>query len=360
MNSIFSHMKHQIDKRRLLGNLRELKISQKSIDFASNDYLGLLHDNYFGCLVGSSGSRLLTGNTARYVELENEIAHFHEEEAGLIFNSGYCANLGLLSTLATSQDTVIHDQDVHASIHDAIKLSRAKALPFRHLDCNHLAHRLTQGIGRVFVCVESIYSCDGRASQLDEVSRLCQLAGAHLIVDEAHATGWYGDKGEGAVQSHGLQGKIFARVHTFSKALGGQGAIVVGSSLLRDYLINFARPFIYTTALPPMSLSVICAAYRALTSLKETREKLIHLITYFRENIKKCTVQWEDSFSPIQCVRIRGNHEVKKKAEQLQQEGFDVRPLLSPTVKRGKECLRICLHAFNKTEEIDALIERLI
>ena len=370
MHSLSAALQQRLDKRKNNGNYRQLMPSSDgSIDFASNDYLGFLHDGILDTLMkegpqrangwGSGGSRLLTGHSLDFDRLEQEIARFHQAEAGLIFNSGYSANLGLLSSIASSGDSVIYDQAVHASLHDAVRISGAQVFPFRHNDPMHLRRRLQQARGRIFVCIESVYSCNGLQPPLVEIAQICREAGAHLIVDEAHATGWLGEKGKGAVQMHGLQGKVFARVHTFSKALGGQGAIVLGSSALREYLINFARPFIYTTALPSYSLAVIRCAYRALENFQDRRLMLHGLIDYFRKKCQDQGLSFEQSLSPIQCLPIPGNEAVKKTATRLQNEGFNVRPLLSPTVRRGKECLRICLHAFNTTHDIDELFRRL-
>lgn len=367
MNQHLTVFQQRLDQRRSRGNYRELTAARIGcVDFASNDYLGFLRDGILDEIMskcherqscGAGGSRLLTGHSRYYEMLEADIACFHQEEAGLIFNSGYVANLSLLPAVTAPGDTIIYDQEVHASLHDAVKLARVRAFPFRHQDLGHLSRRLEQARGRVFVCIESVYSCDGSLADLPEVHRLCQQAGAHLIVDEAHATGWLGAKGEGAIQMHGLQGKVFARVHTFSKALGGQGAIVLGSALLREYLINFARPFIYTTALPRYSLAVIRCAYQALEACAGKREQVQKLIHYFRKKARERSLSFEDSTTVIQCLRIPGNEAVKKAAGKLQQKGFDVRPFLRPTVGRGKECLRICLHAFNTEEEIHTLLE---
>jgi len=370
MNSLHAAFEQRLNRRRINGTYRELTISlNECIDFASNDYLGILHNRLLDALIekegreaiswGSGGSRLLTGNSLYCEELEREIAQFHQAEAGLIFNSGYAANLGILTAVASPGDTIIYDQDVHASLHDAVRLSRAKPLPFRHGDLAHLARRLEQARGEVFVCAESVYSCDGSQPDLAEIQRQCQSKGAHLIVDEAHATGWLGPKGVGVVQMLGLQGQVFARVHTFSKALGGQGAIVLGSSTLREYLLNFSRPFIYTTALPSRSLAAVRCAYKSLENFQGVRERLQSTIQYFRSKVKEHALTFEDSHSVIQNFRIPGNEAVKITARRLQGEGFDVRPLVSPTVRRGKECLRMCLHAFNTEEEIDALLNLL-
>jgi 8-amino-7-oxononanoate synthase len=375
VNTLSTFFQDRLEKRCRQGNLRELKNPQNHlIDFASNDYLGLLHDGILHALIeketrivgleqgnqrgyGATGSRLLTGNSQYYEELEKEIAQFHQAEAGLIFNSGYLAILGLLSAIVHPQSTVIYDIGSHASLYDALKITRVNALPFRHQDLDHFVQCLKRATGEIFVCVASIYSCDGTQSDLKKIHEYCQQVGAHLIVDEAHATGYLGELGEGAVQMVGIQSEVFARLHTFGKALGAQGSIVLGSSLLREYLINFARPLIYTTALPLNSLIAIRCAYQALQTFPECQKQLKTCIQYFIEKNQKIAFSLISSTSPIQCLKVPGNQLVRQMAEKLRQKGFNVSPLLSPTVRRGDECLRICLHAFNTFEEIDLLIE---
>jgi 8-amino-7-oxononanoate synthase len=375
MIPLMNDLQRGLESRRQKGNLRELKCSSsEKIDFASNDYLGLLHEGILHSFVeeemeklgegkkkmyGATGSRLLTGNNLEYEELEKEIAFFHQAASGLIFNSGYLANLSILTAILRREDSVVFDSGVHASIHDALKYSQAEKLPFKHHDLDQFSMCLQRAKGRIFVCVESVYSCDGTQCDLKAIHYGSQKAGAHLIVDEAHATGCMGKNGMGLVQMDGLQDQVFARVHTFGKALGGQGAIVLGSSSLRDYLINFSRPLIYTTALPPYSLLVIRSAYRALQAFPHLRHQLDRRIHFFGEMIKGTALPIAHTPSPIQCLKIPNNEAVKRASVYLRNQGFDVRPLLSPTVRRGEECLRICVHAYNTEEEIERLIKLL-
>jgi 8-amino-7-oxononanoate synthase len=195
---------------------------------------------------------------------------------------------------------------------------------------------------------------DGDQAPLAEMAALCGRYGAHLIVDEAHATGVIGGKGEGLVQALGLQRECFARVHTFGKAVGCHGAVVLGSQRLRDYLVNFSRPFIYTTALPASAMAAIRTAYGLFPAMHEERAHLKELITRFRE--ARIGFARLDSLTSIQGVVVPGNEEVRALAEKLQREGLDIRPILYPTVPKGSERLRIVLHAFNTKEELDKLI----
>lgn len=346
------------------GALRRLSLMDKKIDFSSNDYLGFAKSERLYESVckkedriklsnGSGGSRLLTGNSKLAETLEDKLAKAHNTEAALIFNSGYDANMGLFSSIANKEDIILYDELVHASIHDGIKLSRATSFPFRHNDTHHLEQRLKAAKGNIIVAVESIYSMDGDAAPLKEMAELCKKCGANLIIDEAHATGIFG---KGLVQELKLDDKAFARIHTFGKALGCHGAVVVGSSILRDYLVNYARSFIYTTALPLHSLLTIESAYELLGKSEEEISKLHQNIKYFRGRIKGKT-GWSASSSSIQCLIVPGNEQVKKLAQALQANDMDVRPIMSPTVPKGKERLRICLHSYNTFEEIDRLLQ---
>ena len=310
---------------------------------------------------GSTGSRLLTGNVAYAEQLEKRIAKFHNAANSLIFNSGYDANIGLFSSLGKTGSTIVYDELVHASVRDGIKLSAASAFMFRHNDLKHLEERLKIATGLIYVAIETIYSMDGDHSPLKEIALLCKKYKANLIVDEAHATGIKANKGKGLVQEFKIEKDIFARVHTFGKALGCHGAVILGSELLRSYLINFSRSFIYTTALPLKSLVTINQAYQLLEKSNPEIKKLDFLIERFKSRISKNKdIQLIESYSPIQCIVITGNEEVKRISKLLEKSGFDVRPILSPTVPKGKERLRICIHSFNTKEDLDELISSLL
>ena len=242
----------RLNAREERGLLRKLYPQNNLVDFSSNDYLGFSHSAELKNIVtlelgtrnsefrtGSTGSRLLTGNSEYAEDLEKFIAEYHKAEAGLIFNSGYTANVGLVSSVAQKEDVIFYDELSHASIYDGVRLSKADSFPFRHNDVIHLEERLRffrsnrnarpsgqsfrRGNSSCFVIVESVYSMDGDFSPLKEISSLCEGYNVNLIVDEAHATGIYGKKGEGRVVELNLEEKIFARIHTFGKALGCHG-----------------------------------------------------------------------------------------------------------------------------------------
>lgn len=357
-------------ERKEQNAFRTLRLPDNKIDFCSNDYLGIAKNfltttpdsqlsTYDSRLSshGSTGSRLLAGNYALIEETEKQIACFHEAEAALIFNSGYDANLGLLSCVPQKGDTIIYDFLSHASIRDGIRLSHAQSFAFLHNDLNDLERRLKSATGNSFVVTESVFSMDGDYCPLQEIIALCKQYHAHLIIDEAHATGVVGGKGEGLAQHLQLQDDIFARIHTFGKACGCHGAVVLGSNSLRDYLINFARSFIYSTALPPTAIQAIANSYALFPIMNKEREHLNTLINYFQS----ATFAYPKlvSTTPIQVVIVSGNTEVKRVAHLLQTNNLDVRPILYPTVPKGSERLRIVLHSFNKLEEVKLLVSLL-
>ncbi len=336
---------------------RSLKLTEGMVDFCSNDYLGIATNNLLSShsyAHGAGGSRLLSGNYSLVEKTEKKIADFHHAEAGLIFNSGYDANVGLLSCLAQKGDTYIYDKLSHASIRDGMRLSFAHSISFDHNDTQDLEKKLKNASGEIYVITESVFSMDGDMAPLQSISQLCKKYKAHLIVDEAHATGVIGDQGEGLVRHLGLQDQCFARIHTFGKACGAHGAIILGSKDLRDYLINFSRAFIYTTALPPSSIASISHSYDLFPGMEQERLQLQELIHTFRHAFM--AYEKLESITPIQGVVVPGNIESRKLAESIQQSGLDVRPILYPTVPQGKERLRIVLHSFNTKDQLQKLV----
>lgn len=363
------------------GLLRQLRTADEFVDFCSNDYLGFARSTVLRQAIqqadlrsdnsrtGATGSRLLAGQSALADEVEQELAQFYQTESALIFNSGYDANIGLLSCLPKAGDTLLTDELIHASMIDGARLSYATRHRFKHNDLADLTTKLQQATqlgGQIFVAVESVYSMDGDMAPLTDLVDICEKYGAALLVDEAHATGVYGSGpsgqgGEGLVVALGLQDRVFARVHTFGKALGVHGATIVGPAVLRQYLINFARPFIYTTALPPHSLLAMWCAHEYVKQNPGASEQLHKQLAYFRQRAVELLpdATWTDSQSPIQCLLIPGNGRARAVAAEAQQIGLDVRAILSPTVPAGQERLRLCIHAFNTTNEIDNLLASL-
>ncbi|MFD0764770.1 aminotransferase class I/II-fold pyridoxal phosphate-dependent enzyme [Mucilaginibacter lutimaris] len=365
MASAEKYIQSKLDEREALGSYRSLRPQSELIDFCSNDYLGFARspvlkaaiqqeiDNHPLSLNGSTGSRLISGNFNYTEELEKQIAIFHQSEAGLLFNSGYDANVGLFSSLPQKGDTIIHDELIHASIIDGARLSHANRYTFRHNSRESLEAKLRQAKGICYVVIESVYSMDGDTPPIAEILNLTEQYGAHLIVDEAHAVGLYPT---GLVAQLGLVERVFARVVTFGKALGSHGAIVLGSNLLRQYLINFSRAFIYTTAAPFHQLASVKMAYQLLEKSTAAIDLLHQNIALFKKSIERNNIYpLLKSDSAIQCIILDNNEKAKQAAQTLQRAGMDVRAILSPTVAKGAERIRICLHAYNTADEIDLL-----
>lgn len=361
------HLKKKLDERKSAGTYRSLKQESCLIDFCSNDYLGFSRSPVLKQKIdedinslhfianGSTGSRLISGNSAYVENLEQEIAEFHDAEAGLLFNSGYDANLGLFSAVPQRGDTIITDELIHASVIDGSRLSFANKYSFRHNDLQNLEDKLKQAKGTCYVVIESVYSMDGDTPPIAEMLELTDKYKAYVIVDEAHAVGLYK---KGIICHLGLQHRVFSRVITFGKGLGCHGAIVLGSNILRNYLINFARSFIYTTAAPVHQSVSIKMAYELLNNSDEVIASLHRKIELFRQNItSNKAYSLIESNSQIQCILLKSNEKAKEAAIHLQNAGFDVRPILSPTVAEGTERIRICLHTFNSDDDIITLTE---
>ncbi len=369
-------LQESLEKRRAAGLERKLLLTDGLIDFSSNDYLGFAQNPSFDAVAiapktahGSKGSRLISGNSRLAEQTETLIATFHNAEAALIFNTGYMANVGLFSSIGDKNSLFIYDEYIHASVHDGMRMSLAQRVKFKHNDVNDLVQKLenviakdeaTEGAKKC-VAIESLYSMDGDFAPLKAIAEICQKYNAALIVDEAHATGVFGAKGEGIVTQLGLESAVWARVHTFGKALGVHGAAVVGSDLLRQFLINHARSFIFTTALPPQTYQHIQHAYDLLPQADRT--KLFELIEYFIKKSSSC-ISSKSHFilnpsSPIQGIGLPNNQEVVSLAQHLFQKGIFAKAILSPTVPKGAERIRICLHSTHTFVQIDQLFEAL-
>ena len=368
----------KLELRRHNNALRNLPIPNHLIDFASNDYLGFAHselifDKTHQLLLdknikvnGATGSRLLSGNHHLYQETEDLIVSFHQSESALIFNSGYDANVGFFSAVPQRNDVILYDELCHASIRDGIQLSNAKSYKFSHNDFEDLVNKITNQESRitnqeVYIVTESVFSMDGDCPNLEELTQLSEKYNCNLVIDEAHSLGIFGEKGQGLLQELQLQNKVFARIMTFGKGLGCHGAAILGSQNLKDYLVNFARSFIYTTGLSPHSVATILMAYQELEANTIQIEKLRENIIHFNQEkqIFGLKPMFVRSKSAIQSAIIPGNENVKNIAKQIQEKGFDVKAILSPTVPEGQERLRICLHSYNSKEEISEVLRLL-
>ncbi len=350
-------LQNKLNKRLEEGTLRSLSSFEGFVDFYSNDYLGyskLETSSKRVLSYGSTGSRLISGTSEEALESEEFLADFFNSESALIFNSGYDANLGFFSSVPQRGDTVFYDEFIHASIRDGLRLSFATSNSFKHNDVADLENRLAKTSGIKYVVVESLYSMDGDIAPLIDLVKLCDKYHAYLIVDEAHSGGVFGDNGKGLVEELNLEKSVFARLITFGKAYGSHGSCILGERGLKDFLINFSRSFIYTTALPPDSYNRIIEILKE-DSFKERHDLLKHVIHNFRNKINGLTCL-SDLNSPIQLIKIGNVQETKRIASNLQASNIAVKPIFSPTVPEGSEGLRICLHSFNTEQELNLLV----
>ena len=362
--AILEKWQTNLNDRASSGLLRELPIEKQMIDFASNDYLGLARNAVFqqsllelatnnpALMTGSTGSRLITGNSRLQEGVEAFLSERYAVEAALLFPSGYTANLSLLSVLPQRGDTVIVDELIHRSVHDGCLMNQANKWKFRHQDLNHLEELLKRAKGQIWVVVESVYSMDGDIAPLKELAELAEAYAAHLIVDEAHAVGVFGD---GLVQEYGLQSQVFATVLTYGKAMGLHGAAILGSEALKSYLINYASPFIYSTAMPDLMALSIRAGYEFLDRNTHLRQELQNRIACFEsEMFAKFS---KSLLTPIQPVIISDLNKLTTLSNQAKEQGLHVYAVLPPTVPEGTSRLRISIHQHNTEEEIKQLIQ---
>jgi 8-amino-7-oxononanoate synthase len=374
------NLTQKLENRKLNNSLRKLPSFNNLVDFSSNDYIGFSKSESIFKLShhyliendiiqnGATGSRLISGNHSLYQIAESFIAQFHDAESALIFNSGYDANLGFFSAVPQRNDVILCDELSHASIRDGIVMSNAKSYKFNHNDFEDLERLIikfqsskSQIPTNIYIVTETVFSMDGDSPNLEELVVLSEKYNCYLVVDEAHTLGVFGEKGEGLTQYLQLHNRIFARIMTFGKGLGCHGAAVLGNVALREYLVNFARSFIYTTGLSPHSVSTILTAYHQLEIESEMIEKLRQNIVLFNQqkNLLGLKPMFVRSKSAIQSAIIPGNENVKRLAQQLQDKGFDVKAILSPTVPEGQERLRFCIHSYNSEDEINQILELL-
>ncbi|KAE9978971.1 hypothetical protein BLS_000141 [Venturia inaequalis] len=398
-NGLEKTLRDRLDQRYINSTLRKLTTApQGAVDFSSNDFLSLstspaLRSAFIDELtkspnftLGSGGSRLLDGNSPYAVALEDEISAFHNASTGLLFNSGFDANAGVFACIPQSGDIIVHDELIHASVHDGMKMSRAaKKLPFPH-NCTKQLREILQclvdedvmigkGPKNVFIAVESVYSMDGDIAPLQEIVQIIDeilpYGNGHIIIDEAHGTGVIGPKGRGLVCELGLEDKVFLRLHTFGKALASSGAIVLCSPLVRSYLINYARPLIYTTFMPFPSLASIKASYKLLQNgttepmvahlnhiTRHLHTSLLDMLSYHQRRTSTSIedILYIDPACPKSPIFAFVTQSPRSLAQHCQESGFVVRAVVPPTVPTRR--VRVCLHAGNSVEECDRLVSR--
>lgn len=365
-----SNLFKALSERQFQKTLIKLHHESLEIDFCSNDYLGFSKEgklknklSHFGSEdskgFGATGSRLVSGNSQLAEEAEKQIALFHHAPSALLFNSGYLANLGLLSCVPQKTDLVLYDEMAHTSIYDGIRLGQATHYKFAHNNIDsieELVLRHRKSYENIFIVVESVYSMNGETAPLLEIVELIKpYKNLFLIVDEAHALGVFGNQGRGLCNALAIEKYCFARMYAFGKAMGCFGSAIVGNEILKSYLVNFSRPFAYTTSLPQINIQAILSAYQLLLETNE-KEKLQNNIAYFYSKTSgiKSLVR---SQSAVQSIILESNEQVDALEKAFSEKNIRVRKVKSPQIKTGSERIKICLHSFNSREEIDLLVE---
>lgn len=339
------------------------------LNLASNDYLGLAGNMdlvagfYDGIhqtnllarfAPGATASRLMTGNRPVNRELEDELSLLYAPASALVFNSGYHANIGILPTLAQKGDLMLADKLCHASLIDGMRLSRAKVIRYPHLDYERLDTLLAverEKYGQVFIVTESIFSMDGDAADLVCLARLKEKYRAVLYVDEAHGVGVRGAKGLGLAEEQGVRTKVDLLVGTFGKAWAGQGAFVICSGIVRDYLINSARSLIFTTGLPPVTLAWLVFILPNITTMDKERRHVRELADDLRQNLMQHGLETRGG-SNIVPVLIGDADRAVQIAEDLREHGFWITAVRPPTVPAGTSRLRLSLTAAMRKKDL--------
>jgi 8-amino-7-oxononanoate synthase len=361
------------------GLLRTLR-APSGIDLASNDYLGLanhprIRQRLIAAVaregVGSTGSRLLRGERETFRAVEARFASFKRTDRSLYFSSGYLANLAVMTTFAEAGDVMISDERNHASLIDGIRLSPARREIFAHNDVAAMRRAIEsagrawdpssgslrgESRGECFVVVESLFSMDGDEAPLADYAEICEATGAHLIVDEAHAVGVYGERGSGLIEEQGVGDRVFLSVNTAGKALGVSGAFVAGATWAIDYVIQRARPFIFSTAPPPALASALDASLDLVEEEPQRRAALRECAATLRARLLTAGIPVAPGTSHIVPVLIGGNDAAVAVADAMQADGFDVRAIRPPSVPPGTARLRISVNV-NLTDDV---IERCV
>ncbi len=338
---------------------------KEQVVFSSNNYLGLANDpillekalktlQEFG--LGSSGSRLTTGNTEWHEKLEQRIASFKKTEAALLFSSGYLANIGVLSSLPEKGDVLLSDQLNHASIIDGCRLSKAETVIYQHADMNSLEQKLqeAQAYNRIFIVTDGVFSMDGTIASLDQIMKLAKRYDAYVIVDDAHATGVLGEGGRGTSELFGVSPDVV--IGTLSKAAGVEGGFVTGSRVLIDFLLNHARTFIFQTAVPSVSCAAAYAAIDMIEKGQDKRERLLRKIKIIKSTLESMGFKVYGHDTPIIPVIIGDTETSVRFSKKLQENGIYAPAIRPPTVPNGESRIRLTVAAAHNDSQVEHLL----
>lgn len=371
-------LKENLEKRRAEGLYRSRRVTEgpqgpelivdgrRMLAFCSNDYLGLAADPRLAEAmnrgvarygVGSGAAHLISGHSRAHHALEEELAAFTGRERALLFSTGYMANLGVIAALLGRADSVFEDRLNHASLIDGGLLSRARFRRYAHADVDSLDGRLAQASGRRLVVSDGVFSMDGDVAPLTALASACGRHGAWLMVDDAHSIGVLGPRGQGSVAAAGLgQDEVPILMGTLGKALGTSGAFVAGSEALIETLIQQARPYIYTTAMPPAVAEATRASLGIAAAEDWRRERLQGLIARFRHGAGRLGLQLMESTTPIQPVLLGSSERANRWSEALRNQGILVAAIRPPTVPEGSARLRVTLSAAHSVAQVEALL----
>jgi 8-amino-7-oxononanoate synthase len=340
------------------------------VNFGANDYLGLAADPRLAEAGrraideegwGAGASPLITGRSASHARLEDRLANFEATEAALLFPSGFAANAGTVAALADRDDAIFADQKNHASLIDGCRLSRAETFVYRHCDCNHLAELLRDhaAFRRRLIVTDTLFSMDGDFAPLEALADLAEKHNAMLLVDEAHATGVFGKRGRGLCEQLGVEERVDVRIGTLSKALGCSGGFVAGSRALIDWLVNRARPYVFSTAQPAANAAVAVAALDIVGKEPERREQVLARARSLRERLSADGWNIGRSTSQIVPIYIGEPDRTMRLADALRQRGLFVPGIRPPSVPPGESLLRISLCHGHTDEMLDQLLTAL-
>lgn len=362
---------HQYRRRRIMDTPQGIKVrvdKREYLNFCSNDYLGLANhpelkksfkqaaDRYG---VGSGSAHLINGHSHEHHALEEELAAFTGRQRALLFSTGYMANLGVVTTLLGRSDTLFADRLNHASLIDAGILSRARTQRYAHNDMTALAEKLAQcDKGEKLILSDSVFSMDGDLAAVADMARLAQTHAALLMIDDAHGFGVLGKTGAGSLEQAGLDAvAVPILMGTLGKALGTFGAFVAGDELLIEALINHARSYIYTTALPPAVAAATRTSLRLLQTESWRREKLASLVEYWKQGAMQLQLPLMESDTAIQPLLLGSSEKAVRISRQLDEQGFLISAIRPPTVAKGQARLRITFCADHEQAHIDRLLE---
>ncbi|KXO11035.1 MULTISPECIES: 8-amino-7-oxononanoate synthase [Marinobacter] len=339
------------------------------LSFCNNDYLGLanhpgniatLRDALAETGLGGAASHLVCGHHDAHHQLEQRLAAFTRRSSALFFSTGYMANMGVISALAGRGDTIFSDRLNHASIIDGCILSRARVRRYGHGDVAALERMLAETSGHKLVVTDGVFSMDGDIAPLKELARVCKAHDALLVVDDAHGLGVLGPQGRGSVLEAGLsEDEVPVLIGTLGKAVGTSGAFVAGPEVLMDYLVQKARTYIYTTAMPPAVALASCASIDLIEQDNARRAHLQALIARFRSGAQQLGYQLMPSHTPIQPIMVGDNHAALALSRALEEQGILVTAIRPPTVPEGEARLRVTLSAAHSEEQLDRLLQAL-